>query len=133
MFLLARLTIMLQYDIVHGASCSALRDKEDSIKYYNRIIELNPKNIRAYNKRGLARYEMGDKDGAIEDFNKDRKLDPKNVDAYSNRGLARYDLGDKEGAIRDYTQAIECGSPFLVDTLEVSKIITQPEKIVFRN
>ena len=39
--------------------------------------------------------------------------------------------GKSEG--RAESLSILCGSPFLVDTLEVSKIITQPEKIVFRN
>jgi Flp pilus assembly protein TadD len=73
----------------------------------NQVILLNPKDATAYNRRGLARADLGDRSGAIQDFNQAIALNPNYIDAYSNRGLIRAESGDHRAAIRDYDRAIQ--------------------------
>ena len=69
-------------------------------------IRLKPHNANAYNRRGLAKYELADLPGAIADFNLAIELNPVMGIFYNNRGLVRLDLGDRPGATADFDYAI---------------------------
>jgi tetratricopeptide (TPR) repeat protein len=73
---------------------------------YDRAIELNPNNPKAYFDRGLHREKLGDRQGAIKDYSEAIRLNPKDFDAYKYRGDSRHSLGDNQGAIKDYNEAI---------------------------
>jgi len=80
---------------------------ETEIEYYNRAIELNPENAKAYNNRGLAYMNLEEYEKAISDYNKAIELNPEDADVYNNRGDAYRNLKEYEEAIGDYNKAIE--------------------------
>lgn len=54
----------------------ALRNGEEALHYYNKVIETNPFCVEAFRERGALRLEQGDKDGATEDMRTVLELDP---------------------------------------------------------
>ena len=89
-----------------------LQDYRGAILDYNKAIELDPTNVKAYNNRGMAKANANLQDyrGAILDFTKAIELDP-TTDAipYYNRGLAKYALSNIDGACLDWSKAGELG------------------------
>jgi tetratricopeptide (TPR) repeat protein len=79
---------------------------DTAIATYNEALQLNPKDVNTYYKRGLARYYLGDYEGAISDYTQALQINPYYGKVYAKIGMARYSLGDYEGAIADYNQAI---------------------------
>ena len=71
-----------------------------------KIIELDPRNARAYYGRGWAYEKKGEWDKAIADYSKIIELEPENALAYQNRGLAYESTGKLDKAITDYTKVI---------------------------
>ncbi|PYL10234.1 MAG: hypothetical protein DME33_01365 [Verrucomicrobia bacterium] len=90
------------------------RDKEvdksasdGAIADVNRALQLNPRNAKAYDDRGLAKLSSGDLDSALADFNHALQSDPKLAPAYESRGVAKAIKGDLDSAVADYNRAIE--------------------------
>lgn len=73
----------------------------------NAALEINPKDVNAFVKRGMARGDKGDVDGAIADFTEALQIDPKCVLAYYARGRARSAKGELRGAVADYTSTVK--------------------------
>ncbi|QKQ77382.1 tetratricopeptide repeat protein [Nostoc sp. TCL240-02] len=83
---------------------------EGAVEDFNRVIELDPKNALAYNKRGDAYYRLGDYEQAQADSSQAILLNPQDGNAYFDRGFAFSELGKYKEAIADYTQAIKLNS-----------------------
>lgn len=81
------------------------------IDEYNHIIRLNPSDVDAYSKRGIAYrdYDESDYKKAIADFTQAIRLDPDNPVHYVNRGKTYFLNGEDRRAIQDYNQAIRLG------------------------
>jgi tetratricopeptide (TPR) repeat protein len=75
--------------------------------YFNRAVELDPKNAVAYNERGEARTFIGQDTAALADFEKAIKLKPDLAKAYINRALYNENLKHYPKAILDFNKAIE--------------------------
>jgi len=73
----------------------------------NRMIEVIPDKVLAYDNRGKLKNGSGNWDDAIADFNKAIKLNPAFEGAYADRALAKTAKGDFEGAMADYNTAIK--------------------------
>jgi len=82
-------------------------DREGALADYTKVIELDPRNVGAYNNRGNRKRDKGDLDGAIADYTRALEVNPRYALAYNNRGLVRKQKGDFDGAITDYTKAVE--------------------------
>jgi tetratricopeptide (TPR) repeat protein len=54
-------------------------NNDESITYYNKVVDANPFCISAFKERGEIKMEQGDKEGAAEDMAKVLELDPKTV------------------------------------------------------
>ncbi|MDZ8240070.1 MAG: tetratricopeptide repeat protein [Nostoc sp. ChiQUE01a] len=80
---------------------------EGAIKDFSQLIQLEPKNALAYNKRGDAYYRLGDYEQAQADSSQAILLNPQDANAYYDRGFALYELSKYKEAIADYTQAIK--------------------------
>jgi len=78
----------------------------ESIADWTQVIQLDPKNARAYYNRGVSKDSQQDLNGAIADYTQAIQLDPKNAASHANRGYARYRNGDLPGAMLDYNQAL---------------------------
>ncbi len=82
------------------------------IDRYTKAIKANPKDVVAYNDRGVAYSENRQGDKAIADFTKAIEIDPKYVVAYNNRGVVYRMRFDFDRAIADYIKAIEIDPDF---------------------
>ncbi|WP_239662075.1 tetratricopeptide repeat protein, partial [Brachyspira hyodysenteriae] len=80
---------------------------EEAIVDFNKSIELNPKNEKAYFNRGIEKIKLARYEEAIVDFNKAIKLNKNYEKAYSNRGIAKVKLARYEKAIVDFNKSIE--------------------------
>ena len=79
---------------------------KSAIIYLNKIIEIEPNDVRFYISRGTFKEHESCED-AIEDYTKAIEIDPNYHFAYFNRARVKYELGDYQGAIDDYSKIIE--------------------------
>ncbi|HOG12975.1 MAG TPA: tetratricopeptide repeat protein, partial [Smithellaceae bacterium] len=75
---------------------------------FNRVIELTPRNAKAYLGRGVCQAFQGQFSKAIEDLNKSIELDPKLPDAYNIRGMVYAQIGNPR-AISDFQKVCDMG------------------------
>src|SRR5206468_4237365 len=81
-------------------------DFQGSIRYFNYLLRLSPRNPRLYYDRGLANHRMKHISQAADDFSKAIVLSPEYAGAFSARGHVYQDKGDLERAIADYSEAV---------------------------
>ncbi|WP_434521739.1 tetratricopeptide repeat protein [Halorubrum sp. AS12] len=93
-----------------GNSKSELGRHEESIKDYNRAIEINSEDSKSYYNRGNTKLELEQYEEAIEDYDKAIELDSEPTQALVNRGNAKSNLERHEEAIEDYSKAIKQNS-----------------------
>jgi tetratricopeptide (TPR) repeat protein len=76
-----------------------------TIAYYTKVIENDPRSIEAYNNRGTAYYQKGLNEKAISDYNRALEINPKYGVVYNNLAwlLATVD----KASIRDGRKAVE--------------------------
>lgn len=77
-----------------------------AIADYTMAVTIDPKDIFAYNNRGLIYLEKNDFSRAIVDCGLAIAIDPKDPVAYNNRGIAHKNIGDYDRAIADLDKAI---------------------------
>lgn len=82
-------------------------DLDKQIDLYKIVLNLDSKNVEAYNNLGNVYGKKGDCDRAIGFYNKTIELNPQYEIAYSNRGYAYYILGNNARAIEDCNKAVE--------------------------
>lgn len=82
-------------------------DYAGAILEYNKVIELDSSNYKAYTNRGTCKRNMQDFIGAIQDYNKAIEIDPTHSMQFSARAFAKSQLGDYRGAIQDYNKTLE--------------------------
>ena len=73
---------------------------DESIKYYDKIIELTPNDPELYFNRGAAEGMLMNSEGSIKDYDKAIVLKPDYKEAYANRGVAKINLLTKKGNIQ---------------------------------
>jgi tetratricopeptide (TPR) repeat protein len=86
-----------------------LKQFQQAISDYDRILALDPKDAGAFNDRGLAKTELGDTYGAISDFGEAITLKKRALQessSYENRADAYLKTQQWNLAIRDLTTAI---------------------------
>ena len=83
---------------------------EDAIKCYDKVIEINPEDDKAYNNKGIALANLGKYEDATEEYNKAIEINPEDDTAYYNKGNALANLGKYEDAIEEYNKAIKINS-----------------------
>jgi tetratricopeptide (TPR) repeat protein len=80
--------------------------------YTNALIDLNwmlqidPKNVKAFCLRGLTLGKLGDLQLAIKDLNQATWLEPENLEVRISRAKIRLEIGDAQGAIADFNQLL---------------------------
>ena len=93
--------------IKEGDDLLYLGEADEAIMLYTEAIKMEPKNVIAYNKRGLAYYSMNEYSDAADDFNKAVTLAPNDPISYLNRGYIYGLLNDNNQEIDDYNKAIQ--------------------------
>ena len=83
---------------------------QNSIKEFELAIKFNPKNVKAYRKKGLVYYGLKQYEEAEKLFEKAISLDPKNVQSYINLGMVKYSKGEKPEAKKLWKYSIDLNS-----------------------
>ncbi len=90
--------------------CSVYGNDKNAIRYFDKVIKLEPENSRAYFHRGVSYGEMGQYEKSLSSINKAIELDPGKGLFYYGRGRVYLLSGDKEKAIEDFKQAATMGN-----------------------
>ena len=85
---------------------------EDSLKYYNQALKLEP-TAKSHKLMAKCLYAMGKKENAIEIYDKILKINPNDVEAYFNKGICLSNLNLKEEAIQMYNKTIELNPNYI--------------------
>jgi tetratricopeptide (TPR) repeat protein len=89
-----------------------VQQRIDKGDYINALIDLNwmlqiePKNVKAFCLRGLTLGKLGDPEAAIKDLNQATFLEPQNIEVRISRGRIRLEIGDAQGAIADFNELL---------------------------
>ena len=89
-----------------------VQQKIDKSDYTNALIDLNwllqiePKNVKAFCLRGLVFGKLGDPQSALKDLNQALFLEPQNPEVRIGRGKIRVEIGDAQGAIADFNELL---------------------------
>jgi serine/threonine protein kinase len=88
-------------------SLASLGDHGEAIKYYDRVLELEPSNSDAWNNRGSCCKKLGKVQDALQCYENAIHVQPYNASAWSNKGNALSALGKYTEAIVSLNRAIE--------------------------
>jgi tetratricopeptide (TPR) repeat protein len=83
-----------------------IKDSTNSIKFFNKAINLNPRDSLSYLNRGWLFYENKLYNKAIVDFTKAIEIQPTYISAYANRAFSFMALADYNNAIIDFNKCI---------------------------
>jgi len=90
-----------------GCQQLEIENFEDALFYFEKVIELEPDNHKAWKKRGDALDNLGRFEEAINSFDKALEFKPDLHEAWYNRAGALYNLGRLEEAINSCEKALE--------------------------
>jgi len=80
---------------------------QDAESYYNKALEINPKNVGARTDLASCMFYQGDIDGAIAQLEKSLTYDPKHAGTLLNLGVVRWKgKGDAAGAIASWNKLL---------------------------
>ena len=119
---------------------------EEVLESYNRLIEIDPKNVNAWHNKGIVLDYLGRFEEAIEAYNQAIEIDPMDPITWNNKGCTLENLGCFKGAIEAYDQAIKidpkCGvawhnkgllmEEFFECSEEANEAYDQAEEIAWR-
>lgn len=77
------------------------------IEYFTRALELDPKLVEAYQKRGMLYYFQEEYEKVIQDFSALIEIAPANADAYTMLGIGYLKQGIYQPAIHYFSRAID--------------------------
>ena len=92
---------------INHYTLSQSSNSDESIKAFDKAIELNPRDSLAWDAKGLALYKLNKYDEAITAYNKAIKINPQYSYAWDDKGEALVKLGKSDKAITAYDKALE--------------------------
>ncbi|MDA9160263.1 tetratricopeptide repeat protein, partial [Rhodobacteraceae bacterium] len=99
-------TVPMVYEILAAANLSLGNDGE-TIKYYRKLLRLNPNHADAYNNLGKIYYEKGNFLKAIENYQEAVKAEPSFADAHYNLANSLKQIGKLKEAFHSYQASLE--------------------------
>ena len=102
------------YHYYLGRITSMLMQNKESIKNFQKAIQLDPNHAKSFASMALVQGRMGDFQSAIKNLDRAILIDPRYAKAYSNRGVARGALQQNQAALGDFNQSIRL-NPRLAD------------------
>lgn len=79
---------------------------EESLTYFDRVLQIRPKDYKALYNKGLGYLKLKDYDQAIVQFDKAIAINPKDSASFLNKGMAMYFQGKYQEAVKEYSEAI---------------------------
>jgi tetratricopeptide (TPR) repeat protein len=102
-----------QYTYWARGNSNLRKDPQQTIKDYDKGIELDPKFATLYMFRGIAYSNLSNHHEAIKNFNRAIELNPKDAAAYSNRGYAHSRLGNYQQGVKDIEHSIDLSPNYI--------------------
>ena len=91
-----------------GKIYQATHQFKDAVRYYDKALKVDSKNVPARNEMASCLYYTGDADGALAQLEQSLKDDPKNADALFNLGVIKWDAKkDAKGAVSAWQQLLK--------------------------
>jgi cytochrome c-type biogenesis protein CcmH/NrfG len=91
-----------------GNIYKATHQFKDAVRYYDRALKADSKNVLARNELASCLYYTGDVDGALAQLERSLKDDPRNADALFNLGVIKLDAKkDAKGAVSAWQQLLK--------------------------
>ncbi len=104
---------------------------EEAILDYQKSLSIDPENVKAMYRWGIANHRLGKTKEAIVQFKKALKIYANDASAFVSLGFAQLDLGEEHDAIENFEQAIEInpqnGPAFLGWAMALSGLGKQDE------
>lgn len=93
-----------------GRLAAARGDDRAAIAAYDRVLALDPEQVRARYNRGNARARIGDAQGAADDYRALLRIEPRHAHARNNLAMVLRRSGDRAGALREL-EAVVAAAP----------------------
>jgi tetratricopeptide (TPR) repeat protein len=90
-----------------ASNCTAIGDYSNAIMEYSKALDLDPKNPRILNNRGVVYETSTDYERALKDYNTAIDLSPNYALAFSNRCSVQYKKDEYQSAIKDCDRAVQ--------------------------
>jgi len=93
-----------------GVSFYNQREFSKAIQAYQKVIELDPTYVEAYNNLGIIYQMMGDVERAFESYRKSTEINPRYEKGYNNLGILLLLKGRNEEAVEAFQKALVINS-----------------------
>lgn len=90
-----------------GRSLFELKRLKEARPFFERVLEVTPRNIDAWCCLGDCRFAANDNAGALECYEKALALDDNNREAWRAKGLLQYSLKKYDGALQSLAYALD--------------------------
>ena len=104
-----------------GALCATYGNDRTAIKYFEKVIALDPDNNSAYFEQGISYGQVGDYQKAIPLIDQAIRMEPQNGHYYYGRARVYLLSGHENKAIADFKKAAEFGDEDAIKYLENMK------------
>jgi len=99
--------IDLEELFIEGAKKLAIRDFDGALEYFNKILEVDGKHVKALEARAVIFFQRGDLESAERDLNAALEIEPENYRLYFRLGQIYYKRKDLDKALELFTRAID--------------------------
>jgi len=82
-------------------------EKEQAIKGYKKIIEMDPMNVEAHTNLGVIYKNMGKLGQAVKEFQTVLSMNPRHENAHNNLGVIFYVQGNLKTAIQEFREVLD--------------------------
>ena len=114
--------------LVHKGIDRVKREQfDDALEFFDRVLEMNPKNADALNNKGVALYHMNRPMEALECYDLALSTDPENPEALRNKGFVLRSMQRFEEALEAYDLLIAVG-PGAADLRNKAAILVGMER-----
>lgn len=91
-----------------GAIYHATHQFKDAATYFDKAVQIDPKNVATRTKLAISLYRSGDVDGAIAQLNRALSYDPKDANSLFDLGMIRLEAKqDNRGALAAWRQLLK--------------------------
>ena len=113
-----------------GTLYKATHQFKEAAGYFQKAIEVDPKNVAARTDLASCLFYEGDADGAIQQLQQSLTYDPKDVNSLFNLGMIRLQAkNDPSGAVTAWQQLLKLNPTLTEDKkAAVQKLIAQARK-----
>lgn len=108
-----------------GAMYHASHQFKEAVAYYDKAVQIEPKNVALRTKLASSLYRSGNVDGAIAQLNQALSYDPKDANALFNLGMIRLQAkADGKGAVAAWQKLLKSNPQLSADRkAEVQKLM----------